>query len=216
MPRPTLDNCLAEMPLIAILRGLPATDAVPVVQTLFDAGFRVAEVPLNRPGALDSIANLSSEFGKKMMIGAGTVLTKEDVANVASAGGNIIISPNFDADVAREAKDRGLYYCPGIQTPTEGFAALKLGADALKLFPAEAIAPKVVQAMRAVLPTDVTLVPVGSVGPHNMPDYWASGATGFGFGLNLYQPGKAIEDIRQDASAFADLMRSIMARGANV
>ncbi len=211
MTYPSLNACMSEMPLIAILRGLDPSEAVPVVETLFVAGFRIAEVPINRPGAFESIANVVAALGDKMVIGAGTVLTVENVAQVASTGGRVVISPNYDPEVVVETKELGLYSCPGVQTPSEAFAALKRGADVLKLFPAEAIAPKVVKSMRAVLPGDVSLVPVGSVGPQNMAEYWAAGAAGFGLGLNLYQPGKDLDEVRRNAEAFATLMREIKA-----
>jgi 2-dehydro-3-deoxyphosphogalactonate aldolase len=136
-----------------------------------------------------------------MVTGAGTVLTAEDVGKVAHAGGRLIVAPNFDAEVVRTAKALDLYCCPGIQTPSEAFAALKCGADGIKIFPAEACPPNVIKAIRAVLPKDAKVVPVGGISEKNMADYWKVNANGFGIGSNLYKSGKSLVDIRASAKS---------------
>ncbi len=191
-------DTLATCPLIAILRGLTPQDAPTVGKALWDAGFRILEVPLNSPEPLASIAALRKDL-PDALIGAGTVLMVEQVAQVKAAGGQLIIAPNFNPAVVAAAKAAGLIAIPGVATPTEAFAALSAGADAIKLFPSEMISPAAVKAMRAVLPKDALLIPVGGIGAANMVAYWQAGANGFGMGSSLYSPGKAIDAIQQDA-----------------
>ena len=152
---------LPAMPLIAILRGLVPGQSEIVGRALFDAGFRVLEVPLNRPGALDCIARLRGALPAEALIGAGTVLSAAAVADVAAAGGQMIISPDGNPDVIHATRERGLWSLPGVATPTEAFTALRHGAHAIKAFPAESIPPAAIKAWRAVLPVDVPLIPVG-------------------------------------------------------
>ncbi len=154
----SFDEAFRQMPLIAILRGLTPAAAEAVVDALFEAGFRIVEVPLNSPDPLASIAALARRFGPDMVIGAGTVLTSDETRAVANAGGRIIVSPGYDAEVIGETKRLGLTSAPGVATPTEAFAALKAGADLLKLFPGELVSPQVVKAIRAVLPSAARLV----------------------------------------------------------
>ncbi len=195
---PTFFNALAQCPLVAILRGIQPDEAVEVGTTLIAAGFTLIEVPLNSPEPLVSIAHLREACGGRAIIGAGTVLTEDEVAAVADAGGEIVISPNANKDVIVAAKRQGMVSLPGIATPTEGFTALDAGADALKLFPAEVLSPAVLKAMRAVLPADVPLLPVGGIGADNMAAYVAAGADGFGMGSSLYKPGKTATDVGRD------------------
>ena len=195
---PTFFNALAQCPLVAILRGIQPDEAVEVGTTLIAAGFTLIEVPLNSPEPLVSIAHLREACGGRAIIGAGTVLTEDEVAAVADAGGEIVISPNANKDVIVAAKRQGMVSLPGIATPTEGFTALDAGADALKLFPAEVLSPAVLKAMRAVLPADVPLLPVGGIGADNMAACVAAGADGFGMGSSLYKPGKAATDVGRD------------------
>ena len=195
---PTFFNALAQCPLVAILRGIQPDEAVEVGTTLIAAGFTLIEVPLNSPEPLVSIAHLREACGGRAIIGAGTVLTEDEVAAVADAGGEIVISPNANKDVIVAAKRQGMVSLPGIATPTEGFTALDAGADALKLFPAEVLSPAVLKAMRAVLPADVPVLPVGGIGADNMAAYVAAGADGFGMGSSLYKPGKAATDVGRD------------------
>lgn len=190
-----LDNC----PLIAILRGLTPAEAPHVGRALWNAGFRILEVPLNSPQPLESIA-LLREALPEALIGAGTVLTAAQARDVLAAGGQLAISPNFDASVTRTALDGGMLAIPGVATPSEAFAALAAGAHALKLFPAEMISPAAVKAMRAVLPKDALLIPVGGIGAANMAAYVQAGANGFGIGSSLYSPGKEISKLAQDAT----------------
>ena len=189
-PADLLASGLQQLPLVAILRGLTPAEAPAIGQALTGAGFVLLEVPLNSPQPLDSIAALAAQH-PDLLIGAGTVMTGADVRNVHAAGGRLIISPHFDAEVVHEALRLGLACMPGVATPSEAFAALKAGAHALKLFPAEMIAPSVVKAMRAVLSASVPLLPVGGIGPDNMAAYKKAGASGFGIGSSLYKPGQS-------------------------
>lgn len=206
----TLDD-LAALPLIAILRGLPPDDAEGVGDALVQAGFRCIEVPLNSPDPLISIDRLARRFGAGVLIGAGTVLSVEDVGRVADAGGQLIVMPHADTAVIRAAKARGLICVPGMLTPTEGFAALAAGADGLKLFPAEAAPPAVLKAMRAVLPAAVPVYPVGGITPERMADYRAAGAAGFGLGSALYKPGDAPRTVASAARRFAEAWEAVPA-----
>lgn len=196
-----LDDALARCPLIAILRGITPAEAPAIGEALVAAGFSVIEVPLNSPEPLGSIRALAERFGDRTLIGAGTVMTAADVLAVKGAGGRLIVMPHGDLDVVRAAKAAALQVVPGVATPTEAFAALAAGADALKLFPAEMITPVVVKALRAVLPKDVRLVPVGGISAANIPAYRAAGASAFGIGSTLYSPGKSAGDVARDAAA---------------
>jgi len=177
-------------PLIAILRGLPPGDAVAVGAALIAAGIVRIEVPLNSPDPLDSISRLAAAFSDRALIGAGTVLRVADVRAVADAGGKLIVSPNFDAEVVAETKRLGLQSIPGVLTPSECFAALKAGADGLKLFPAGLMGPSGLRALRAVLPPGAKVHAVGGVGPETFGQWLAAGADGFGIGSSLYEPGR--------------------------
>lgn len=192
-----------RLPLIAILRGVTPDEIVPIVRALADEGFAVVEVPMNSPDAVESIRRISSEFGDDLLTGAGTVIDPAWVPRIAEAGGRIIVTPHGDTAVIRAAKAAGLYAAPGIMTPTEGFAALAAGADALKLFPAEAASPTVLKAMRAVFPKTLPFFPVGGITPANMGPWRAAGAAGFGLGSALYKPGFEAETVRANARAFA-------------
>jgi 2-dehydro-3-deoxyphosphogalactonate aldolase len=201
---------LQQLPLVAILRGLTPAEAPAIGQALTSAGFVLLEVPLNSPQPLDSIAALAAQH-PALLIGAGTVMNAADVRDVHAAGGRLIISPHFDAEVVHEALRLGLACMPGVATPSEAFAALKAGAHALKLFPAEMIAPHVLKAMRAVLPVSVPLLPVGGIGTDNMAAYRKAGASGFGIGSSLYKPGQPAQPTHEAARRFIDAWRSTMA-----
>ncbi len=207
---PTLNACLEKMPLIAILRGISPAEAIPVADLLFEEGFTIVEVPLNSPDPFDSIAAIAEAYGDKMVVGAGTVLTAENVGLVAKAGGRLIVAPNFDPEVVKTAKALGMYCTPGIQTPSEGFAALKCGADGIKVFPAEACPPQIIKAIRAVLPKDVKVIPVGGISEKNMADYWKVNANGFGIGSNLYKSGKSLDEVRAAAKSLVAAAREFM------
>lgn len=198
-----LDTYLKDLPLIAILRGVTLDEIVPVGRALYDAGFRVIEIPLNSPQPFDSIRRLTAELGEDCLIGAGTVLTEAQVAEVDAAGGRLIVSPNANLAVIRASKAAGLVSAPGVATPSEGFAALDAGADSLKLFPAEQLGPAVVKAWRAVFPKELALLPVGGITPDNMGPYVAAGANGFGLGSALYKPGLTAAQVSDNAQAFA-------------
>src|SRR5215831_2477723 len=184
---PTLRNALAQCPLVAILRGIEPAEAVEIGNALFDAGFRILEVPMNSPQPLNSIALLSKAFSGRALVGAGTVTGPDQVLKVGEVGGRLIVMPHADAAVVRAAKAGGLYALPGFATPTEAFAMIAAGADALKLFPAEANPPNVLKALRTVLPKELPILPVGSITADNMGEYWAAGANGFGLGSALYK-----------------------------
>lgn len=195
----TFDDAFAAMPLVAILRGITPAEAVEVGGALIDAGLRIVEVPLNSPEPLDSIARLVSAHGARALIGAGTVLDVAAVDAVAATGARLIVSPNTDTDVIRRSKALGMVSLPGMFTPTEAFAGLRAGADALKLFPGEASTPKHVSAMRAVLPAGARLLVVGGVEAATMPGWMAAGANGFGIGSWLYKPGRSPSEVSQRA-----------------
>jgi len=200
---------LLDLPLIAILRGLTPEEAPSVGTALVEAGFRLLEVPLNSPRPLDSIARLAQAH-PHALVGAGTVLTMSQVRDVQAAGGQIVVSPNVDADVVREAVRLGLVCLPGIATPTEAFAALAAGAHGLKLFPAEASSPAVLKAMLAVLPSGTPVLPVGGITPRNMAPWRAAGARGFGIGSALYKPGSTVAAVRQAAAEFIAAWRDTL------
>jgi 2-dehydro-3-deoxyphosphogalactonate aldolase len=201
------DAAFARCPLIAILRGVRPGEVVAVGEVLFDAGFRVIEVPLNSPESLESIARLATAFAGRAVIGAGTVLRAADVAAVRTAGGTMIVSPNTNVEVIAATKKNGLVSLPGIATPSEAFAALEAGATALKLFPAEGASPAVLKAIRAVLPAAVRVLPVGGITPGNMAPWLDAGAAGFGIGSALYSPGIAVDEIARRARTFVAACR---------
>lgn len=194
---------LDPLPLVAILRGLRPREALDVGHALAEAGFRVIEVPMNSPEPLESIRLLSSALGDSCLIGAGTVMTVEQVTQIATAGGRLIVMPHADTSVIAAAKRAGMYSVPGVATPTEAFSAIQAGADAIKLFPAEQLGPAVLKAWRAVIPRDLAVLPVGGITPETMAPYIAAGANGFGLGSALYVPGRSADDIGRRARAFA-------------
>lgn len=195
----TLEEALNECGIVAILRGVSPDEAIAVGQALFEAGIRVVEVPLNSPAPFLSIAKLVKEFADRMIVGAGTVLTIQDVNMLKSAGGEICVSPDCNEAVIARAKELQMVPLPGVFTPTEAFAAIRAGATNLKLFPAEAASPAVIKAWKAVLPKSVKIYAVGGVTPENMSEWLAAGASGFGIGSSIYKPGMSVDAVREAA-----------------
>lgn len=210
MPANPIDlrAALGSCPLIAILRGLTPAEAPAIGAAVLSQGFTVLEVPMNSPQPVDSIRLLAAAH-PMAVIGAGTVMTAADVDAVAEAGGRLIVMPHADLAIVRHAKTRSLVCAPGVATPTEGFAALAAGADALKLFPGEMLTPAVLKALRAVFARDVLMIPVGGVSEKTMPDYWAAGADGFGIGSALYKPGMTAADVTDRARALVETARKL-------
>jgi len=205
-PAQTLAQAMGQLPLIAILRGLTPAEAPAIGQALVDNGFAIIEVPLNSPEPLQSIATLTRLF-PHTLIGAGTVLNAQQVQDVHAAGGRLVVAPNFNPAVVAQALALNMVVLPGVATPTEAFAALEAGAHGLKLFPAEMVSPATVKALRAVLPKNTALMPVGGITPDNMAAYRSSGASGFGLGSALYAPGRSAEQVRLAAQNFVNAFR---------
>lgn len=204
---PAFDAAFARCPLIAILRGVKPDEVEGIGDALVDAGFTLIEVPMNSPEPLDSIARLARRFDGKAVIGAGTVLRESQVEEVRAAGGTMIISPNANTRVIAASAAAGMVSLPGVVTPTEAFAAIDAGATALKLFPAEGSSPHILKAMRAVLPKDMRLLPVGGVAPDNMGPWREAGAAGFGLGSALYKPGLTAAEVGERARAFVSALQ---------
>lgn len=188
--------------LIAILRGVHPDEVAPIGQALYEAGFRLIEVPLNSPEPLQSIRVLRDALPDDTLVGAGTVLHPKACAQIAAAGGQLVVMPHSDPAVIRTAKALGLACAPGVATPTEAFAALAAGADVLKMFPAETLGPVGLKAWRAVLTPPVAIVPVGGITPDSLAPYLAAGASGFGLGSALYRIGDDATTVAQRASTF--------------
>lgn len=199
----------ARLSLVAILRGVKPEEAIAIGEALVAEGFGLIEVPLNSPDPYRSIDAMAKAFAGKALIGAGTVLTAKDAEAVANAGGQIIVAPNFNAEVAAVARTQSLAYLPGVGTVTEAFAALDAGAAALKLFPAEMIPPAAVKAMLAVLPKGTRLLPVGGIDETTMAPYVKAGATGFGLGSAIYKPGMSAGDVGARAKSLKAAFQSV-------
>ena len=197
----TLQDWLARCPLVAILRGIRPQEAVPVGEALVAAGIAVLEVPLNSPEPVESIRRLATALEGRALVGAGTVTTSDQVAAVAAAGGRLLVTPHADPALVRAAKQRRMLACPGFFTPAEAFALLGAGADALKLFPAEAASPGVLRALLAVLPRGTAVLPVGGMDAASIPAWRAAGAAGFGIGSALYRPGDTPAQVAEKAVA---------------
>ena len=201
--------------VIAILRGVTPAEVLAVGRALIEGGIRVIEVPLNSPQPFESIEQLARAFNGQALIGAGTVLSAADADRVADAGAGLVLSPNFDAVVVQRTKARGLLSMPGVATPSEGFAALTAGADALKLFPAELLGPAVMKAWRSVFPSSTAMFAVGGVGEHNLAGFKRAGAVGAGIGSSLYAPGAATEALTVRARRLVELWSEPLAVGGD-
>jgi 2-dehydro-3-deoxyphosphogalactonate aldolase len=206
----SLQPFLDRMPLVAILRGVTPAEVLDIGRVLVTAGFTIIEVPLNSPEPVASIRRLA-DLGPDVLVGAGTVTTPAAVEEVAAAGGRIVVMPHADVAVIRAARAAGLLCVPGIATPTEGFAALAAGADALKLFPAEQSPPAVLRAMLSVFPAGTRFLPVGGITPSTMAPYVQAGAAGFGLGSALYRPGMTPAEVGRNADAFVTAWRELAA-----
>jgi 2-dehydro-3-deoxyphosphogalactonate aldolase len=203
-----LQRYLDECPLIAIIRGARPDEAEAIGAAIYEAGIRIIEVPLNSPEPLRSIALLAGQYGDRMLVGAGTVLQASQVREVKDAGGRIIVSPDTNVDVVSAAVASGLVSSPGFFTPSEAFAAIRAGAHALKLFPAEAASPGVLRAQLAVIPKEVPVLAVGGIQPDNMRPWLDAGARGFGLGSGLYKPGQSAEDTLEKARAYVEGLKA--------
>ena len=204
----TAEPLLAELPLVAILRGVTPARIEGVAGALFEAGFRAIEVPLNSPEPFKSIETLSKMFGARCLTGAGTVLTTENVDRVSDVGGKLLVTPNTNPAVISHGVKKGMTVMPGFFSPSEGFAAIAAGARTLKLFPASTGGTDHMKAMLAVLPRDVPVYAVGGVGAANMKEWRKAGAAGFGLGSELFKPDFSDEEIgaraRKCVAAFKD------------
>jgi 2-dehydro-3-deoxyphosphogalactonate aldolase len=202
-------NAFRACPLIAILRGVTADTAVAHAEVLYEAGFRVVEVPLNSPEPFDSIEAMTKALPADAIIGAGTVLKLADVDTVKAAGGELIVMPHCDTEIIAAAKEKLMASVPGVATPTEAFQALKFGADALKMFPFEQLGAKAIKAWRAVLGTSIWLIPVGGISPAEVRPLTSAGASGFGLGTALYKPGQDAAMTKANALAFIAALREL-------
>ncbi|MEA3062181.1 MAG: 2-dehydro-3-deoxyphosphogalactonate aldolase [Sphingomonadales bacterium] len=207
-PKDEIRRRLDECPLVAIIRGVTPDDAEAIGEALYSAGIRIIEVPLNSPDPLESIRRIAGRLGEKALVGAGTVLDPADVGRVREAGGRIIVSPNTYPPVIEATARAGLVSSPGYFTPSEAFRAIRAGAHALKLFPAENATPKTVKAQRAVLPKDVPILVVGSVTPDAMRPWIEAGADGFGLGSGVYKPGQSAEETAMRARAYVEELKA--------
>jgi 2-dehydro-3-deoxyphosphogalactonate aldolase len=202
-------DALARLPLVAILRGVTPPESPAILRALISNGFLLIEAPLNSPDPYESIRAMRAIAPPEALVGAGTVKNPQEVEAVAAAGGDLIVMPHADVAVVAAAKARGLIALPGVATPTEAFAALGAGADGLKAFPAEMITPSVIKAWRAVVPSNVPIMPVGGITPDSMAPYLAAGATGFGLGSALYRPGDSAAQVSEKAGAFVSAWRRL-------
>ena len=198
-----LDQC----PLVAIIRGVEPDEAEAIGTVVYEAGIRIIEVPLNSPEPIESIGRLAAKFGDSMLVGGGTVLEPERVAEIAAAGGRLIVAPNTNVEVIEETVAAGMVSCPGYFTPSDAFDALEAGATALKLFPAEGASPAVLKAQRAVIPKQVPILVVGGVKPDTMRPWLEAGADGFGLGGGLYQRGQSAAETADKARAYVAGLR---------
>ncbi|MCY4154710.1 MAG: 2-dehydro-3-deoxy-6-phosphogalactonate aldolase [Gammaproteobacteria bacterium] len=202
------DDYMKTLPLIAILRGITPAEALPVAEALLEAGIVMVEVPLNSPDACASIQTLAKRYENKALIGAGTVLSVDEVHAVHKAGAQLVVSPNTNPAVIAATKRLNMVSIPGSLTPSEIMTAIATGADAVKLFPAEMLPPAAVRAVRAVLPAQFPLCAVGGINSANMKEYMRHGINGFGIGSALYKPGKSLAEFRAAAATLVSACRN--------
>jgi 2-dehydro-3-deoxyphosphogalactonate aldolase len=207
-PKQLLHRYLDDCPLIAIVRGITPEEAEEIGDAIYEGGIRIIEVPLNSPDPLASIERLAKRFGDRMLVGAGTVLTAEQVGQVRDSGGRIIVSPDTNVEVIAATCEAGLVSNPGYFTPSEGFTAIRAGATSLKLFPAEGASPAVLKAQLAVLPSDIPYLAVGGIKPDNMQPWLDAGATGFGLGGGLYKAGQSAAETLTKARAYVSGLKA--------
>ena len=205
---------LLRCPVVAILRGIKPEEAESICSALERAGVAIVEVPLNSPDALSSIAILSRVFGDRMLIGAGTLTDSRQVAEVAASGGRLIVTPHADTAIVRTAKAAGLFAVPGFFNPTEAFALLHAGADALKLFPAEVLGVPMLKALEAVLPKDSIVIPVGGVSTESIGSWLAGGAMGVGAASSIYKPNDTPAIVEAKAKALVESARAYRVKAA--
>lgn len=206
-PRELFRRYMDQCPLVAIIRGITPDEAEAIGDAIYEGGIRIIEVPLNSPDPLGSIGRLARRFGDRVLVGAGTVLDPADVHRVRDAGGRIIVSPDTNVEVIAAVAEAGLVASPGYFTPSEAYAAIRAGATALKLFPAEAATPAVLKAHLAVLPQGVTIMPVGGIKPDNMRPWLDAGAAGFGLGGGLYKAGESAAETLEKARAYVAALK---------
>jgi 2-dehydro-3-deoxyphosphogalactonate aldolase len=197
-----LQQFLDECPLVAIIRGVTPAEVEAIGDAIYEGGIRIIEVPLNSPDPLESIERLASRFGERVLVGAGTVLRPGEVGEVKRVGGRLVVSPDTNVDIIAASAQAGLVSSPGFFTPSEAFAAIRAGANALKLFPAEAATPAVLKAQLAVIPGDIPVMAVGGIKPDNMGPWLDAGAKGFGLGSGLYKPGQSATETLEKARAY--------------
>lgn len=203
----------AALPLVAILRGLRPEESVESVKALYGEGFRLIEIPLNSPDPFASIEAARKALPDDALVGAGTVVRLDYIGSLVRAGADLVVMPHADTEIIRAARAAGMICVPGFATPTEAFAALDAGANALKIFPAELMSPKIVKAIRTVLPKDARLLPVGGIRPDNMDEFLAAGAAGFGLGSALYKPGDDVATLAGNARSFVKALSEQTGRG---
>lgn len=199
----------SESRLIAILRGITPDEVIPVGEAIFNAGWRCLEVPLNSPQPFESIAALVKKFGDKALIGAGTVLTADEVATVAKTGAKLIVAPNTDDDVVKAALAHDMVVMPGVYTATEAFHAIKIGAKYLKIFPADSLGPGYIKALKSVLPKHIKVIPTGGISLDTVASFHAAGCHAFGVGTQLYKPGVTVDEVKKRAEALTAAVKAI-------
>ncbi len=204
-----LFKLIEKMPLVAILRGITPSEAVPIADALVKAGFTFMEVTLNSPDWEQSLRLIKEKYGTAVVLGAGTVLTADEVDRVQAVGGQAIISPNMREDVIRRTKELGMLSVPGCYTPTECFNALEAGADILKIFPADTLGTPFIRAINAVLPEGTRICPTGGVTTENMQDFLNVGVSAMGMGSALYKPGRSADEVALAADKFVSVYRSL-------